>query len=152
VSVSWPPLEHIFFRFGGNSHDRMKRRWPSRRWREESGEAKTLQWTPHFVCASASVCVMPGWSGASSQPLLSIQVSSIKKVKDSSKGKPQDSMVINMEWGSFISHLLPMTADDHASDSTGANPGKCFFEKLISGMFMGEAVSEFLPSQPGHSN
>ena len=54
-------------------------------------------------------------------------------------------MVINMEWGSYISDLLPMTADDHASDTTGANPGKCFFEKLISGMFMGEAVSNFPP-------
>ena len=68
------------------------------------------------------------------------QVANIKKLKDSSKGKPEDSMVINMEWGSYISELLPMTADDYASDANGANPGKCFFEKLISGMFMGESV------------
>jgi hexokinase len=74
-------------------------------------------------------------------------VSNIKTLKDPSKGRPQDSMVINMEWGSFISDLLPMTADDYATDSTGANPGKCFFEKLISGMFMGEAVITLPPPQ-----
>lgn len=72
------------------------------------------------------------------------KMDNIKKLKDPSKGSSQDSMVINMEWGSYISDLLPMTADDYASDATGANPGKCFFEKLISGMFMGESV-RFLP-------
>lgn len=68
------------------------------------------------------------------------QVKNIDKLKDSSKEKLQQSMVINMEWGGYISELLPMTADDYASDASGANPGKCFFEKLISGMFMGESV------------
>ena len=70
---------------------------------------------------------------------------SIAKLKNGAEGTPgrstDKSMVINMEWGSYISELLPMTADDYASDAAGANPGKCFFEKLISGMFMGESVS-----------
>lgn len=64
----------------------------------------------------------------------------IKKLQEEQKAHSQESMVINMEWGSYISELLPMTADDYASDAAGANPGKCFFEKLISGMFMGESV------------
>ena len=50
-------------------------------------------------------------------------------------------MVINTEWGGYMSPLLPMTADDHATDEAGPNPGKCYFEKLISGLYMGEAVS-----------
>ena len=69
------------------------------------------------------------------------KVANIKKLKESANVSNQDSMVINMEWGSYISELLPMTADDYASDANGTNPGKCFFEKLISGMFMGESVS-----------
>ena len=69
------------------------------------------------------------------------QVANIKKLQDSQKQEAQESMVVNMEWGSYISDLLPMTADDYASDAAGANPGKCFFEKLISGMFMGESVN-----------
>ena len=75
------------------------------------------------------------------------QVANIKKLQVSQKKQAQESMVINMEWGSYISDLLPMTADDYASDAAGANPGKCFFEKLISGMFMGESVR--LPSHAG---
>ena len=49
--------------------------------------------------------------------------------------------MVNMEWGGYTSDLLPMTADDVASDAAGANPGQMHFEKLTSGMFMGEAVS-----------
>lgn len=69
------------------------------------------------------------------------QVANIKKLQEAQKQQAQELMVVNMEWGSYISDLLPMTADDYASDAAGANPGKCFFEKLISGMFMGESVS-----------
>lgn len=65
----------------------------------------------------------------------------IKKLRNGAGPELGEPMVINMEWGSYISELLPMTADDYASDAAGANPGKCFFEKLISGMFMGESVS-----------
>lgn len=69
------------------------------------------------------------------------RVSNIKTLPKEHTQDPEGSMVVNMEWGSYISSMLPMTADDYASDAAGANPGKCYFEKLISGMFMGEAVS-----------
>lgn len=74
----------------------------------------------------------------------------IKKLQEAQKAHSQESMVINMEWGSYISELLPMTADDYASDAAGANPGKCFFEKLISGMFMGESVRLSLTDSIAH--
>lgn len=78
------------------------------------------------------------------------KVGQIHKLAGDPERNPSSSMVVNMEWGGYISPLLPMTADDYASDAAGANPGKCFFEKLISGMFMGEAVSFLLPCKPDH--
>lgn len=62
----------------------------------------------------------------------------IKKLKP--EQRENDNMVINTEWGGFMSPLLPMTADDYATDESAPNPGVCFFEKLISGLYMGEAV------------
>ena len=58
---------------------------------------------------------------------------------------PSNEMVVNTEWGGYQSPLLPMTADDYASDAAGANPGECHFEKLISGYYMGEAVRSLHP-------
>lgn len=66
-------------------------------------------------------------------------VANIKKLP-AGHGQASGSMVVNIEWGCYMSPLLPMTADDHAADAAGANPGRSHFEKLISGMFMGEAV------------
>ena len=59
---------------------------------------------------------------------------------------PSNEMVVNTEWGGYKSPLLPMTADDYASDAAGANPGECHFEKLISGYYMGEAVRCLTPA------
>ncbi|THU49158.1 hypothetical protein C4D60_Mb06t06610 [Musa balbisiana] len=68
--------------------------------------------------------------------------------------QPQSGeMVINMEWGNFQSCHLPITEYDQALDCESINPGLmvCFvflvlqiFEKLISGMYLGELVRRVL--------
>jgi hexokinase len=53
-------------------------------------------------------------------------------------------MVINMEWGNFKSPLLPITEFDKAMDFESLNPGEQIFEKLVSGMYLGEVVRRIL--------
>ncbi|KAL6555107.1 hexokinase A [Orobanche gracilis] len=53
-------------------------------------------------------------------------------------------MVINMEWGNFRSSYLPRTEYDQSLDSDSLNPGEQVFEKLISGMYLGEVVRRIL--------
>lgn len=53
-------------------------------------------------------------------------------------------MVINMEWGNFKSSHLPLTEYDHALDVESLNPGEQVFEKLISGMYLGEILRRVL--------
>ncbi|KNA07587.1 hypothetical protein SOVF_169560 [Spinacia oleracea] len=53
-------------------------------------------------------------------------------------------MVINMEWGNFRSSYLPLTEYDIALDEESLNPGEQIFEKMISGMYLGEIVRRVL--------
>uniref|UniRef100_A0A0D6QZL9 Phosphotransferase n=1 Tax=Araucaria cunninghamii TaxID=56994 RepID=A0A0D6QZL9_ARACU len=53
-------------------------------------------------------------------------------------------MVVNTEWGNFWSSHLPMTEFDKALDVESINPGDHIFEKLISGMYLGEIVRRVL--------
>ncbi|KAK8581194.1 hypothetical protein V6N13_144234 [Hibiscus sabdariffa] len=53
-------------------------------------------------------------------------------------------MVINMEWGNFRSSHLPLTEYDHALDAESLNPGEQIYEKIISGMYLGEIVRRVL--------
>ncbi|CAN1168484.1 HXK1 [Linum perenne] len=53
-------------------------------------------------------------------------------------------MVINMEWGNFKSSHLPLTEFDNALDVESLNPGEQIFEKVISGMYLGEIVRRVL--------
>ncbi|XP_077217678.1 hexokinase-1-like [Tasmannia lanceolata] len=55
-----------------------------------------------------------------------------------------DEMVINMEWGSFRSSHIPLTEYDHALDIESLNPGEQIFEKIISGMYLGDIVRRVL--------
>lgn len=61
-------------------------------------------------------------------------------------GPPPKSgeMVINMEWGNFRSAHLPLTEYDHGLDAESLNPGEQIFEKIISGMYLGEIVRRVL--------
>ncbi|KAK4785399.1 hypothetical protein SAY86_002088 [Trapa natans] len=49
-------------------------------------------------------------------------------------------MVINMEWGNFRSSHLPLTEYDDDLDVASLNPGEQIFEKMISGMYLGEIL------------
>ncbi|KAL8129691.1 hypothetical protein V2J09_018846 [Rumex salicifolius] len=53
-------------------------------------------------------------------------------------------MVINMEWGNFRSSHLPLTEYDAALDAESLNPGEQIYEKMISGMYLGEIVRRVL--------
>ncbi|GJN35841.1 hypothetical protein PR202_gb24652 [Eleusine coracana subsp. coracana] len=54
------------------------------------------------------------------------------------------NMVINTEWGNFDSACLPVTEYDHALDEESLNPGEQIFEKLISGLYLGDIVRRVL--------
>ena len=56
-------------------------------------------------------------------------------------------MVVNTEWGAFgnqgeLDFIL--TKWDREVDRLSINPGKQIFEKMISGMYMGEVVRQVL--------
>ncbi|KAK4492351.1 hypothetical protein RD792_003155 [Penstemon davidsonii] len=49
-------------------------------------------------------------------------------------------MVVNMEWGNFWSSHLPRTSYDVDLDAESPNPNDQGFEKMISGMYLGDIV------------
>ncbi|GLI62661.1 hypothetical protein VaNZ11_005336, partial [Volvox africanus] len=51
---------------------------------------------------------------------------------------------VNMEWGAFFSPHLPRCMEDLQVDAASPHPGKYLFEKLLSGMFLGEAARRVL--------
>ncbi|KAK6258723.1 Hexokinase [Theobroma cacao] len=53
-------------------------------------------------------------------------------------------IVISIEWGNFNSCQLPITQFDASLDAESSNPGSRIFEKLISGMYLGEIVRRVL--------
>ncbi|XP_026419196.1 hexokinase-1-like [Papaver somniferum] len=53
-------------------------------------------------------------------------------------------MVINTEWGNFQSSHLPVTKYDQALDQDSLNVGEQIFEKIISGMYLGDIVRRVL--------
>ncbi|KAH7330829.1 hypothetical protein KP509_20G004100 [Ceratopteris richardii] len=53
-------------------------------------------------------------------------------------------MIISMEWGGFSSPLLPRTQYDDDLDTASVNPGEQIFEKLLSGMYLGDVVRRVL--------
>uniref|UniRef100_A0A7S0H5D3 Phosphotransferase n=1 Tax=Hanusia phi TaxID=3032 RepID=A0A7S0H5D3_9CRYP len=53
-----------------------------------------------------------------------------------------EEQIINTEWGGFDStmRVLPLLAYDVMLDAKSVNPGEHLYEKMISGMFLGELV------------
>jgi hexokinase len=51
-----------------------------------------------------------------------------------------EEMVVNMEWGAFDNErrVLPLTVYDNKLDRESINPRQQMFEKMISGMYLGE--------------
>ncbi|KAJ3409739.1 hexokinase A [Chytridiales sp. JEL 0842] len=68
------------------------------------------------------------------------QLSNIPKLKGQNFNTTE--MLINTEWGAFDSEnvILPLTQYDVKVDRGSLNPGRQTFEKLISGMYLGEIV------------
>ncbi|KAL8281177.1 hypothetical protein RQP46_006535 [Phenoliferia psychrophenolica] len=58
------------------------------------------------------------------------------------KAKGVDKMVINTEWGAFDNEriVMPFTLFDNRVDRISINPRKQAFEKMISGMYLGEVT------------
>jgi len=66
---------------------------------------------------------------------------------DREEFKDQAHMVINTEWGAFGENGeldFVVTKWDKAVDEMSVNPGKQIFEKMISGMYMGELIRQVL--------
>ncbi|KAJ0435290.1 putative hexokinase [Helianthus annuus] len=49
-----------------------------------------------------------------------------------------------MEWGNLNSSHLPLTEYDTALDIESLNPGQQMYEKMISGMYLGEILRRVL--------
>ncbi|TIC60903.1 hypothetical protein E3Q03_02961 [Wallemia mellicola] len=74
-------------------------------------------------------------------------LSEIKKLDLSSLNVKEGSkMVVNTEWGNVDNgrSVLPINEWDEIVDSASINPRKQSFEKLISGMYLGEILRRFL--------
>ena len=66
---------------------------------------------------------------------------------DAKNVEEDDCMVINTEWGAFGEKAeldFIRTKWDEAVDAASLNPGKQIFEKMISGMYMGELTRQVL--------
>lgn len=61
-------------------------------------------------------------------------------------------MVVNMEWGNFWSSHLPRTSYDNDLDRESPNPNDQGFEKMISGMYLGDIVRRVILRMSQESN
>ncbi|KAJ3116408.1 hexokinase A [Nowakowskiella sp. JEL0407] len=59
---------------------------------------------------------------------------------------PSNEMVVNTEWGAFDNEqiVLPVTKFDRRLDRASPNPQSQIFEKMISGMYLGEIVRQII--------
>jgi len=74
------------------------------------------------------------------------EVKNIQKFQASSNSYSFQHMIINMEWGAFgeSSNFLPLTSVDCELDQDSVNCGYQLFEKMISGMYLGEIARRIL--------
>ena len=63
----------------------------------------------------------------------------IHELRDSD---PKRHMIINMEWGNF--DKVRLTRYDRQVDEASVNPGAMYFEKMVSGMYLGEITRRIL--------
>ncbi|UYV68768.1 GCK [Cordylochernes scorpioides] len=74
------------------------------------------------------------------------EVELFDETKQKSNGQPKQ-MIVNTEWGAFGDNgclSFIRTPYDEAIDRQSLNPGRQLFEKMISGMYMGELVRQIL--------
>ncbi|CAG8565733.1 2457_t:CDS:2 [Cetraspora pellucida] len=69
------------------------------------------------------------------------KIKKLNKIPDAS-----EKMIINVEWGAFDSEkkALPITMFDNKLDRESNNPHSQIFEKMISGMYLGEIARNIL--------
>lgn len=71
-------------------------------------------------------------------------VGNITKLPETYKSRGS-SMIINTEWGDLgAADVLPRCEEDLWVDFSSANPGHGMFEKVISGLYMGEVVRRII--------
>ncbi|CAL8467150.1 g6686 [Coccomyxa elongata] len=70
------------------------------------------------------------------------QTAKIRTLPKDSRFRAQ--MVVNTEWGNFWAPTLPITQVDRELDETTPNAGEYHFEKMVSGMYMGEAARRII--------
>lgn len=55
-----------------------------------------------------------------------------------------EHMLINTEWANFRGRSLPVTEEDVYVDAASTNPGRGIFEKMISGLNLGEVARRMM--------
>ena len=53
-------------------------------------------------------------------------------------------MVVNIEWPGFSSDALPQLAEDRELDAESPDPGSQRFEKLTSGLYLGDIARRII--------
>jgi hexokinase len=92
---------------------------------------------------SNSTCEMGIIMGTGTNACYIEKIQNIKKLKEEYK---KDNMIINIEWGGFgdYTDFLPLSKADKQLDENSINKGSQIFEKMISGMYLGEIVRYIL--------
>ncbi|CAH1758505.1 24505_t:CDS:2 [Entrophospora sp. SA101] len=72
------------------------------------------------------------------------KISNIKKLKNFTD--TEEKMIVNIEWGAFDNErkVLPLTMFDNKLDRKSINPREQIFEKMISGMYLGQITQNIL--------
>ncbi|RUS22562.1 hexokinase-domain-containing protein [Endogone sp. FLAS-F59071] len=71
------------------------------------------------------------------------RIDAIPKYQGSST--PSNEMIVNTEWGAFGDDhraFLPLTRYDNALNRQSSNPGIHLYEKMVSGLYLGEIVRQ----------
>lgn len=85
-----------------------------------------------------TLCVCTGTNACYVETL-----SNIKKFKMHWLPRTQD-MIVNIEWAGFRSSAFNITEEDVELDKDSHKPGEQCFEKLTSGLYMGEIARRIL--------
>ncbi|CAK5262682.1 unnamed protein product [Mycena citricolor] len=97
---------------------------------------------------TAGGCILGAIFGTGTNGAYVEEVANIKKLANEPAASNGGLMVVNTEWGAFNntrSHL-PSTPYDNVLDRTSINPRFQAFEKMISGMYLGEITRHVLLS------
>lgn len=83
-------------------------------------------------------CVAGIILGTGTNAAIPVPVADIQRLGASGQGRGAGQMMVNLEWGNF--DKVDRTPWDETLDAETVNAGKQLFEKMVSGMFLGEVV------------